>query len=399
MKIDRPMYLYCKTLIVAIVFAALPMSVSAAAAGKVEFASGGAGVQSADGDSKVLAKGMDINVGDTILTGSGRVQVKFSDGGYMSFQPNTQFKVEDYNFNGKQDGTEKGFFRLIKGGLRAVTGLVGRENRPAYRVATPVATIGIRGSYFLAEFNEKLKTHCGHGSIYVFNEQGDIILFEGQSAEVEAGGVPAYSDEELTLGARGPEGGEPAKDNQQQLAEDVLNNVFKISEQYAGDGISCGVTGGCGISATIANLNGANASAYYVLDTTVTNAGSGAGWTSSVGSGSNLSANFGNYTISGTIEINSSKTFATYTTTAFDQFNVSSSILPSATFKLTGSNTFLDNSSICSSSCTINAIGVLSGAQAEKASVGYVINGVSDNAGGTGQVKGSVGFVASSLPR
>ncbi|OIR12381.1 FecR protein [mine drainage metagenome] len=399
MKKDHSMYLYCKTLLVAIVFAAVPLSVNAAAAGKVEFASGGAAVQAADGSSKVLVKGMDINAGDTILTGSGRAQVKFTDGGYMSFQPDTQFKVEEYHFNGKQDGTEKGFFRLIKGGLRAVTGLVGREHRPAYRVATPVATIGIRGSYFLAEFREKLRTHCGHGSIYVFNEQGDIILFEGQSAEVKAGGAPSYSDEELTLGARGPEGGEPAKDSQQQLAEDDGNNVFKVSEQYAGDGVSCGLTGGCGISATIANLNGSNTTAYYVLDTTAANTGGGAGWTSSVASSSNLSANFGNYTISGTLSINSSKTDATSTTTAFDQFSVSGSILTSATFKVTGSNSFLDNVSMCSSNCTLNAIGVFSGTQAEKASVGYVINGVSDGTGGTGQITGSAGFVVGSRPQ
>ncbi|MES2013145.1 MAG: FecR family protein [Pseudomonadota bacterium] len=388
MKKNHYLYLKSKTWLVAMFFIVFPMCVNAAA-GKVEFASGGAALQSADGSSKVLVKGMDINAGDTIVTGTGRAQVKFIDGGYMSFQPDTQFKVEEYNFNGKQDGTEKGFFRLIKGGLRAVTGLVGRENRPAYRLATPVATIGIRGSYFLADFHEKLKAHCGHGSIYVFNEQGDIILFEGQSAEVEVGGAPRYSDEELTLGARGPEGGQPASDNQQQLAEGA-NNIFKLAEQYNRDGVSCNLTGGCAISGVMANLNGTNAIAYYMLDSSVANVGGGSGWTSKVGSAS-LYANFGNYSMSGSIGIDSSKIITgdgTYTISAHDYFNVSGSILPSAVFGLS-SNYHYSDGSVCNGQCTLNVIGAFSGAHADKAGIGYVVKGVD----GGSNITGTAGIV------
>jgi len=393
MKKNHSLYLKSKTWLLAMFFIVFPMCVNAAA-GKVEFASGGATLQSADGSSKALVKGMDINAGDTIVTGTGRAQVKFIDGGYMSFQPDTQFKVEEYNFNGKQDGTEKGFFRLIKGGLRAVTGFVGRENRPAYRLATPVATIGIRGSYFLADFHEKLKTHCGHGSIYVFNEQGDIILFEGQSAEVEAGGAPRYSDEELTLGARGPEGGEPASDNQQQLAEGA-NNIFKLAEQYNQDGVSCGLTGGCAISGVMANLNGTNASAHYVLDSSVANLGGGGGWTSKVGSAS-LYANFGNYSMSGSIGIDSSKTITgdgTYTISAHDNFYLSGSILPSAVFGLNSNSHFSDGSSVCSGQCTLNVIGAFSGARADKAGIGYVIKGVD----GGSNITGTAGIIVNRI--
>lgn len=383
MKKIEYIYLNRKAFLAAMISAAFPTWVHAAA-GKVEFASGGAAIQSADGSSKVLAKGMDINTGDTILTGSGRAQVKFTDGGYMSFQPNTQFKVEDYNFDGRQDGTEKGFFRLIEGGLRAVTGLVGKQNKTNYRVATPVATIGIRGTYFLAEFREKLRTHVGQGSVYVFNDQGDIILFEGQSAEVEAGGAPKYTDEELTLGARGPAGGEPESGNNQQLSEDENNNLFKVSEQYGGDGVSCGLTGGCDISSVIANLNGANATVYYYLDSSVANIGGGAGWTTRVHSNTELIANFGNYTMSGNIETLSTNAV---NTGAYDNFSVANgSILPSGTFSLTGSSY---SGGVCSySGCTINVIGIFSGAQAEKAGIGYVIKGVN---GGADQITGTAG--------
>ncbi|MDP3210667.1 FecR family protein [Methylotenera sp.] len=357
---DQYIYLNHKTMLAAMISAAFPMSVNAAA-GKVEFAYGGAAVQSADGGSKILAKGMDINSGDTILTGRGRAQVKFTDGGYMSFQPDTQFKVEDYNFNGKQDGSEKGFFRLIEGGLRAVTGLVGRENRPNYRVATPVATIGIRGSYFLAEFREKLKTHVGQGSIFIFNDQGDIILFQGQTAEVETGKPPKYSDEELTLGARGPEGGEPEDGNRQQLAENDSNNIFKLPEQYDQDGVSTSLGGG--MSAVIANLNGINAEGVYALDTSVTQTNSsGLSELSYV----SLIANFGNYQMNGDITVKTDSACS-----AYDYFYVSGTILPSGSFGLSGSGT----GDMCYSSCDINVVGLFSGAQAEKAGIGYSVTG------------------------
>lgn len=394
MKTDNYIYLNRKAVLVAMISAAFPMGVNAAA-GKVEFASGGAAVQGADGSSKTLAKGMEINQGDTILTGAGRAQVKFTDGGYISFQPNTQFKVEEYNFNGKQDGTEKGFFRLIEGGLRAITGLVGRQNRPAYRMATPVATIGIRGSYYLAEFREKLKTHVGQGSIYIFNDQGDIILFAGQSAEVGSGEAPKYSDEEMTLGAKGPEGGQPQEGQEQQQSEDENSTIFKVSEVLTDDGVPASIAPDTSISAVIANLNGINAQGVYNLDTTVTNSGGGVGWSSTVKPSSVLYADFGSYSIDGYLDIASSKTTGTNVFTTANSFYISGSILSSGSFGMTGSG----GGGVCSyAGCSVNTVGLFAGSQAEKASVGYVINGVDDGLGGSGQINGSAGFIANPPP-
>lgn len=43
-------------------------------------------------------------------------------------------------------GSTRAFFRLLRGGFRAVSGLIGKANVNDYRVSTPVATIGIRGT-------------------------------------------------------------------------------------------------------------------------------------------------------------------------------------------------------------------------------------------------------------
>ncbi len=90
-----------------------------------------------------------VEVGDAIVTGNtSNAQVKFNDGAIIALRPNTEFKVNEYKFNGKPDGTEKADVSLTKGGVRAVTGAIGRSNRDNLKVNAAVATIGIRGTGF-----------------------------------------------------------------------------------------------------------------------------------------------------------------------------------------------------------------------------------------------------------
>ncbi len=117
-----------------------------AAAGRVDFTVGEVTVTAADGRLRPVAKGADLDNGDTIRTNDGRIQVRFTDGSYVSLQPNTEFGIKDYRFEGRTDGSERGLFSLAKGAMRTVTGLIGRVNRSTYQIATPTATVGIRGT-------------------------------------------------------------------------------------------------------------------------------------------------------------------------------------------------------------------------------------------------------------
>lgn len=113
--------------------------------GRVEFVFGGATLRNAQGDQP-LTRGADLRTGDAVLTTDGRAQIRFSDGSFVSLQPNTEFKIDEYRFDGQADGSESGIFALAKGAMRTVTGLVGRVNRSKYQVRTPTATVGIRGT-------------------------------------------------------------------------------------------------------------------------------------------------------------------------------------------------------------------------------------------------------------
>lgn len=117
-----------------------------AAAGRVDFTTAGVTVAGRDGQQRPLARGAELDNGDTVRTNEGRAQIRFTDGAYVSLQPNTEFGIADYRYEGKTDGSERSFFGLVRGAMRTVTGAVGRVNRAAYRVTTPTATVGIRGT-------------------------------------------------------------------------------------------------------------------------------------------------------------------------------------------------------------------------------------------------------------
>lgn len=126
---------------------AAPGTVLAAAAGRAVFVSGAPQAVDQAGAVRALKRGDDVFSGDQLSTPSGaRLQVSFIDGAYISLQPDSEYVIEQYNFSGQQDGSERASYRLLKGGVRALTGLVGKQNPDAYKVQTPVATIGIRGT-------------------------------------------------------------------------------------------------------------------------------------------------------------------------------------------------------------------------------------------------------------
>jgi hypothetical protein len=173
-------------------------------AGKVDFAAGKVSATGPDGAARDLVKGAEINQGDSIATGDGRVQIRFTDGAYMSLQPNTVFKVENYNFAGKADGSEKGVFNLITGGLRTISGLIGKGKRENYELRTKTATIGIRGTAYSAQQTEDtLVVSVGEGRISITSQGGNLVIGSGQSAIVRSPRVSPEMTKEKALAPQG----------------------------------------------------------------------------------------------------------------------------------------------------------------------------------------------------
>lgn len=173
-----------KRVAVGLALAVMPM-LSSANQARVDFSIGEVLLKSASGAQRSLGKGATVGSGDTIFTGeNARVQLRFSDGSYVSLQPQSEFRIDQYQFNGKQDGTERGFFSLLKGGLRTITGLVGRSNKKNYQVSTGVATIGIRGTEYSISADGQVRGSVGDGEIQVCNGGGCLIVANGESYKV-----------------------------------------------------------------------------------------------------------------------------------------------------------------------------------------------------------------------
>ncbi|MGE0483925.1 MAG: FecR domain-containing protein [Gammaproteobacteria bacterium] len=133
-------------LVIALLTLVAPPVLAVSAAGKVVYAFGQVQATAGDGSVRPLTRGDAIVPGDTVTTRNGRTQLRFTDGGFAALQPNTEYKVEAYNFDGGADGSERSFMSLVRGSVRLVTGLIGRSNKQNFRLNTPVATIGIRGT-------------------------------------------------------------------------------------------------------------------------------------------------------------------------------------------------------------------------------------------------------------
>lgn len=119
----------------------------ATVAGQVQFVYGGVTLTALSGESHTLRKGDAVNEGDTVSTSrNASAQIKMKDGGFIAVRPDTQLKFDEFKFSGKAGQPESGVFSLFRGGFRAVTGLIGRIKKSDYKIRTPAATIGIRGT-------------------------------------------------------------------------------------------------------------------------------------------------------------------------------------------------------------------------------------------------------------
>lgn len=120
----------------------------AAGAGVVTHLSGTMSVQRPDGSVRILSQKSEVHPGDVLTTQrDSYAQINFTDGSAATLRPNTTMKLETYTFNKDAPQSDGMFMRLVKGGLRTVTGLIGkRGDQDAYKIGTSTATIGIRGS-------------------------------------------------------------------------------------------------------------------------------------------------------------------------------------------------------------------------------------------------------------
>ena len=152
--------------------------------GKVLAIEGLVKAMAAESAERVLAKGSDIFVKETIVVGSdGRAQIKFTDGGIMNLIPDTEFRINSYRYK-KAFQKDETSSELVKGGFRALSGSIAKKNPSGYEVKTPSATIGLRGTMIEVRLGDAgVFFGVDSGRALVSNEAGSSMIGIGEKAQ------------------------------------------------------------------------------------------------------------------------------------------------------------------------------------------------------------------------
>lgn len=207
--------------IAALLLAASIPAQAAEIAGKVGYMSGTLVAQRADGSLMVLGPKAEVLEGDMLITArDSYAQMQMNDGARVTLRPDSNLKIEQFRFNKDNPQADNAVMRLLKGGFRALTGLIGKRGDPdAYKVRTATATIGIRGTEFTSRLcatkdckddaqagaaRQAVKPQAPQSQVI-----GRVMLVSGELSAKESGGkerklvigAPVYEGDALSTGS------------------------------------------------------------------------------------------------------------------------------------------------------------------------------------------------------
>lgn len=189
-------------------------SSAAWANGTLTHMSGQVMIEKVDGSKVTGAPGMQVVPGDILVTGEkGFVRMELTDGGEMVLRPHSKLKIEKYFFEKNKPAEDSFVFDVIKGGFRAVSGLISkRGNQDAYQAKSPTAVMGIRGTQFDLRV---CQGDCGalpagtyvavkYGAITAGNTQGNADFKAGQVGFVSHNQIPVQLPRDPGIGFTPP---------------------------------------------------------------------------------------------------------------------------------------------------------------------------------------------------
>jgi hypothetical protein len=144
---------------------------------------GTAKIQKRTGQVAPAIKGDILYEGDTVWAeNASNVQIRMVDGAIVWVRANSELKIEGYKSTDHGSAKDESSLRLLSGSMRTVTGLIGKKNPDNYRLSTPNATIGVRGTEFDAVYVTPAAAAQFHADSGTYNRvyQGSTVLKAGQ---------------------------------------------------------------------------------------------------------------------------------------------------------------------------------------------------------------------------
>jgi hypothetical protein len=137
--------------------------------GEVSLVLGKAYVQNLQGRRELIKVGSSITVGDSIETSTnGHVHMRFIDQALVSLRPSSKLEVVRYDYIADAPEASVVKFNLVEGITRAISGEAAHEARKNFRMNTPIAAIGVRGTDFVVSANRNsVRALVYEGSIIV----------------------------------------------------------------------------------------------------------------------------------------------------------------------------------------------------------------------------------------
>lgn len=148
-----------------------------AAVGTVSLVLGKAWVEAADGDRQTIKSGHRVQIGDLVETASnGHVHIRFDDKALVSVRPDSQLQVVRYDYDPLRPEQSSVKFNLLEGVTRSISGDAAHAARQRFRLNTPIAAIGVRGTDFVVSASQQtVRALVNEGAIVVAPFSSDCL--------------------------------------------------------------------------------------------------------------------------------------------------------------------------------------------------------------------------------
>ena len=109
-----------------------------------------------DNERERIEAGSKVHVGDRVFTeAGGHVHVRFVDDALVSVRPSSTLDVVRYDYDAAKPENSAVKFELSEGVARAISGDAAKSARQRFRMNTPIAAIGVRGTDFVVSANSR----------------------------------------------------------------------------------------------------------------------------------------------------------------------------------------------------------------------------------------------------
>ena len=137
--------------------------------GEVSMVLGKAYLHSPDKSPMEVTNGLSVKVSDKVVTGTnGHVHIRFIDDALVSVRPGSRLEIVSYEFQPENPESSTIKFNLIEGVTRSISGQGAKAARSRFRLNTPIAAIGVRGTDFVVSASDE--------TVRALVNEGTIVL-------------------------------------------------------------------------------------------------------------------------------------------------------------------------------------------------------------------------------